>query len=92
MTKPFSLSFKQKMIEQLTGRDAVSARSLAHNTGISQETLSRWLRDARSLPLMTPRRHKSKVWSIDEKIRVLAQANKLSGPELIRRMTNALDK
>ena len=70
------------MVEQLTGSDAVSARSLARGTGISQETLSRWLREARSLPLMGPRRHKSKTWSIDEKIRVLAEASKLSGSEL----------
>lgn len=82
MTKAFSLAFKQKMVEQLTGKDGVSARSLARETGISQETLSRWLRDARSLPLMPPRRHKSKTWSIDEKIRVLAEAKKLSGAEL----------
>ncbi len=82
MTKAFSLAFKQKMVEELTGKDAVSARSLARETGISQETLSRWLRDARSLPLMPPRRHKSKTWSIDEKIRVLAEAKKLSGAEL----------
>lgn len=82
MTKAFSLAFKQKMVEQLTGKDAVSARSLARETGISQETLSRWLRDARSLPLMPPRRDKSKTWSIDEKIRVLAEAKKLSGAEL----------
>jgi len=82
VTKPFSLAFKQKMVEQLTGRDTVSARSLARETGISQETLSRWLREAHSLPLMGPRRHKSKTWSIDEKIRVLAEASKLSGSEL----------
>ena len=31
---------------------------------------------------MGPRRHKSKTWSIDEKIRVLAEASKLSGSEL----------
>jgi transposase len=82
VTKPFSLAFKQKMVEQLTGKEAVSARSLAQETGISQETLSRWLRDARSLPLMPPPRRKAKTWSIDEKIRVLAAAKKLSGVEL----------
>jgi transposase-like protein len=82
VTKPFSLAFKQKMVEQLTGRDAVSARSLARGTGISQETLLRWLREAHSLPLMGPRRHKSKTWSIDEKVRVLVEAKKLSGSEL----------
>jgi hypothetical protein len=31
---------------------------------------------------MAPRRHKSKTWSIDEKVRVLAQASKLTGAEL----------
>src|SRR4051812_16193088 len=80
--KPFSLAFKQKMVEQLTGKEAVSARSLAQETGISQETLSRWLRDARSLSLMPPPRRKAKTWLIDEKIRVLAAAKKLSGVEL----------
>lgn len=82
MTKPFSLAFRQEMIERLTGRDSVSARALAEETGISQQTLSRWLQDAHSLPLMTPRRHKSKAWSIDEKIRVLADASRLSGSQL----------
>jgi transposase-like protein len=58
VTKPFSLAFKQKIVEQLTGKDAVSARSLARDTRISQETLSRWLREARSLPLMGPRKQR----------------------------------
>ncbi len=31
---------------------------------------------------MAPRRHKSKTWSIDEKVRVLAEARRLTGPEL----------
>lgn len=35
------------MIERLTGSSAESARRVARETGISQETLSRWLRDAR---------------------------------------------
>jgi transposase-like protein len=59
------------MVEQLTGKDPASARSLARDTGISQETLSRWLREARSLPVMPPRRHESKTWSIDERVRRL---------------------
>jgi transposase-like protein len=82
VTRPFSLAFKQKMVEQLTGKDAASARSLARDTGISQETLSRWLRDARSLPLMAPRQRKPKTWSIDDKVRVLAEARKVTGTEL----------
>jgi len=43
MTKPFSVAFKQKMIERLVGKNAVSARRLSREVGVSQETLSRWL-------------------------------------------------
>jgi transposase len=82
VTRAFSLSYKQKMVERLSGTDAASARQLARETGISQETLSRWLREARSLPLMPPEKRTTKVWSIDEKIRVLAGASKLTGEEL----------
>ena len=37
MTKPFSLAFKQKMIERMSGMDAESARKVSRDTGISQE-------------------------------------------------------
>src|SRR5215470_4503172 len=82
MTRPFSIGFKQKMVERLTGKEAVSARSLSMETGIGQQTLSRWLQQARNLPVMPRRRDRSKNWSIDEKIRLLAQAHRLSGAEL----------
>ncbi len=82
VTRPFSIAYKQKMVERLTGKDAISARQLSRDTGISQETLSRWLREARSLPLMPRDKRKAKTWSIDEKVRVLGQAAKLTGSEL----------
>src|SRR5262245_53306718 len=82
MTKPFSLPYKQKMIERLTGAGALSARQVARETGISQETLSRWLREARNLPDVSSKKRQSKTWSVDEKIRVLAEASKLTGPHL----------
>lgn len=82
MTRPFSQAYKQKMIERLTGKDAVSARQASQETGISQETLSRWLRDARSLPQMAPRKRRTKPWSVEEKARVLTETAKLTGSEL----------
>ena len=82
MTKPFSLPYKQKMIERLTGAGAVSARQVARETGISQETLSRWLREAHSLPDVPTKKRQSKSWTIDEKIRVLAEASRLTGSQL----------
>lgn len=81
MTKPFSLAFKQKMVARLTGKDAVSARQLAGETGLRQQTLSRWLQEASSLPVMLAKRPK-REWSIEEKIRILAKASTLAGAEL----------
>lgn len=82
MAKRYSLAFKKKMVEQLTGKDAVTQTELASKFGVGQVTLSRWLEEARSLPLMPPRPPKPRTWPVDQKIRVLAEASKLSGAEL----------
>ena len=82
VTKPFSLAFKRKMLEKLIGRSAVSARQLARDTGISQETLSRWRRDAHSLPLVPTDRRKPRKWTIVDKARILVESSKLTGEEL----------
>jgi hypothetical protein len=81
VTRPFSIPYKQKMIERMTGKDASSARQLSGETGIRQQTLSRWLQEAHSLPVME-RSRETKTRSIDEKIRILAEARKLSGAAL----------
>ena len=81
MTRPFSLAYKQKMLDRLTGKDAVSARQLSLETGLRQQTLSRWLQNACSVSVM-PFKRQTRAWSIDEKIRVLAKAGKLTGAEL----------
>lgn len=82
MTRPFSIAYKQRIVERLTGKNAESARQVALKTGISPDTTSRWLREARSLASMPVDRRKNKSWTIDEKIRVLAAASKLTGAEL----------
>lgn len=81
MTKAYSIPYKQKMIERLTGANAVSARAVSAETGIAQETLSRWLRDANSLPGVSIKK-RVRHWPIDQKIRVLAEAAKTPGTEL----------
>jgi transposase len=81
VTKPFSLAFKQKMVARLIGKDSVSARQLAVETGLRQQTLSRWVQEASSLPVMPAKRPK-REWSIEEKIRILAKASTLTGAEL----------
>ena len=83
MTKPFSLAFKQKMVQRLTGTNAVSAARLARETGVRQQNLSRWLQEARSIPMMADTAKPSLPrWTVEQKAHVLAEAAKLSGEEL----------
>jgi hypothetical protein len=83
MTKPFSVAFKQKMVQRLTGKHAVSALQLAREMGVRQQNLSRWLQEARSLPIMvhTPKPG-GREWTVEQKARVLAEASKLDGEKL----------
>jgi DNA-binding transcriptional ArsR family regulator len=69
------------MLSRLTGINAVSARQLSLETGLRQQTLSRWLQEASILSVMPPKRQ-TKTWSIDDKIRLLAKASRLTGAEL----------
>lgn len=81
MTKPFSEAFKNKMVQRLTGNNAISARQLGMEIGVSQTTVSHWLERARSLPHVAPSK-KPKTWSVAEKIKVLAEAADLTGEQL----------
>lgn len=78
--KIYSLAFKQKMVNQLIGHDAVSANRLAKKTGVSQNSLSKWRREARSLPEMTRQR---RSWTLVRKVEILAAAAKLEGEPLL---------
>lgn len=82
MTRPYSVAFKQKMVQRLTGRNALSASRLARETGVRQQNLSRWLEEARSLPLVAADKPIVREWSVEQKARVLAEASKLTGEQL----------
>ena len=82
MTRAYSVAFKQKMIERLTGKDAVSANQLSKETGVRQQNLSRWLWQARNLPLMESDKLAACEWTVEQKARLLAEASKLTGDEL----------
>ena len=77
------MAYKQKMVDRLTGRDAMSARQLGLEIGVRQQTLSRWLQEACSLSVM-PSQRTTRAWSIDEKVRILADASRLTGAERTR--------
>jgi transposase len=82
MSKHYALSYKQQIIERLTGRNAMSARQVAREAGLGQPTVSRWLREARTLPPVAGQKRGSRQWSIEEKVRVLAAGSKLTGSQL----------
>ena len=76
----FSEAFRARAVQRLVGPAAVSASALAQEVGVSQVTLSRWLRAARRL--VPDPRPASKAWTGAEKLRVVAEARALQGSEL----------
>ena len=82
MTRPYSVVFKQKMVQRLTGKSAVSAVRLARETGVRQQNLSRWLEEARSLPFVASGKPMAREWTVEQKARVLAEACQLTGEQL----------
>ena len=76
----FSEAFKARAVARLVGPRAVSANALAEAVGVSQESLSRWLRAARSVGGMTPFRKKQ--WTGAEKLRAVTEARGLTGSAL----------
>jgi hypothetical protein len=82
MTRPFSLAFRNQMLRRMTGRDAVSATQLAKEMGLRQQTLSRWLQEARRVPDVPPLKSKTTRRSVADKARILTEASSLTGDEL----------
>jgi transposase len=82
MTRPYSLAFKQKMVDRLTGKDALNPSQLARETGLRQQSLSRWLLEARSLPLVGSDKRIERKWTVEQKARIVVDGSKLTGPQL----------
>ena len=77
------MAFKQKMVQRLTGKNAVSASQLAQETGVRQQNLSRWLEQARSLPAVADKpKTVERRWTVEKKAKVVATAANLTGGEL----------
>jgi hypothetical protein len=52
-------------------------------SGMRQQTLSRWLQDACSVPVV-PSTRTHRKWGLDDKLRILTEAYQLTGTELTR--------
>ncbi len=80
--------FKARMVQRMAGPERISATALGQEVGVSQATLSRWLRDAPRVDRMASKKSKSgkdtksKTWTPDEKLRILGAARELSDDEL----------
>ena len=76
----YSDAFKARVVQRLVGPHAMSANAVAAEIGVSQESVSRWLRVARSVRGMTPRA--TKQWTGADKLRVVTEARGLTGSAL----------
>ena len=71
----YPASFKAKMVQRMSGADALSASALAEETGLSQPTLSRWLREASSDKVSTMKKKRPRERSARERLALLVQAD-----------------
>ena len=86
----YSRAFRQQMVKKLVGPGARTATALAAETGVPQQTLSRWLREAGSLPAMSEEKNgngmvakrRPQDWRVEEKLRAVLEATSLSDEEL----------
>mgnify|MGYP006275965723 CR=1 FL=1 len=71
------------MIAKMTGPRAKSATALSKEVGISQGTLSRWLREAKKGRVSNKNeRSGRRRWSPEEKVRIVLEAARLDDGEL----------
>jgi transposase-like protein len=73
------------MIERMAGPEEISAMALSREVGISQPTLSRWLREARSVRGMSNAEQPAKsprTWTAQERFRVVVEAARLKPTDL----------
>lgn len=87
----YSDEFRESMIQKLLLPGAPTAKALAETSGVSQPTLSRWLREAASVRLVAndpdKKTHAQKGrrpedWSPDERFRVVRETAGLADAEL----------
>ena len=84
----YSTAFKANMVKKLMVPGGPTASALSARSGISQPTLSRWLRDARDEGMSSQPKRPSKVprrpgeWKSEEKLRIVVEAAGLEGDAL----------
>lgn len=82
---------RERLVQRMLGPEAVTAMALSEETGVSEQTLSRWRSAASTVPLMsqptkpegpkTPAKS-ARRWTPAEKLQVVIAAASLSDAEL----------
>jgi DNA-binding transcriptional MerR regulator len=70
------------MVAKLVGKNATSATQLAQAVGVSQDALSRWRREAHTLPFMGQDKARRR-YTPQQKAEILSAAGKLEGEQLV---------
>jgi len=83
-TLEYAQGFREQMVRKMLPPMRVAATALAKESGVAQSTLSRWLREARTVGAVTKKStgKGGRKWTAAEKLRVLAEAVKLGEGEL----------
>lgn len=75
----YTEAFRAQMVRKMLPPSPMTATALAAEVGLHQGTLSRWLKQARTVGVMDK---PAKKWTPAEKFRVVVEASKLSDKEL----------
>jgi len=87
-------TFKARMVRRMLAPNGVSAHALAKDVGVSQPTLSRWLRETATFQAMDKRYKKTppmrtagpprraQDWTPEDKLRAVVEALELEGEAL----------
>ena len=86
MSGQYSAAFKARMVERMAGPNGTSANALSTEVGLSQSTLSRWLREAATVVDMGKHKRPEKDastarrpddWSAEEKLKAVIEVASL---------------
>ncbi len=77
------------MVQRMAGSEGISANALSKDVGVSQSTLSRWVRETHTVRSMGGTQNKRKgqgnsprQWTPEEKLRVVVEASAVSENDL----------
>lgn len=86
--KKYSDKFKARMVSRMLGERRISANILSQEVGISQPTLSRWLKDAGTIVGVTDKKKSTptgkspEAWSPQEKLQAISESAGIADADL----------